>query len=105
MAEPAWRKANAGNYSTRYVDGKGNVIQRVGKNFILSTKGGAKYNLGAKASFTTANAALRGTPMRGTKTLQSRAVKVKRVVRTRTNYQRGSAYRFTRTGRVSARQG
>lgn len=102
MAEPNWRRTGGGTApnspTTGYSDGSGNRLRRVGKNWVLTTKGGARYNLGRKASFTSANAALRGTPARGTKTIQARAVKVARRVNRRSTAQRGAAFQFTVRG-------
>lgn len=98
MAEPNWKRLAGAGMSTRgYTSAQGRMM-KVGRNFILTTRGGARYNLGPKATFATANAALRGQPARGTKVMQAAAVKVRRRVLTRSSYQRGTAYAFTRRG-------
>jgi hypothetical protein len=112
MAEPKWRRTGGGSgpagATTQYRDERGNVLAKVGRRWVLTARGGRRYDLGTKASFTSANAALRGTPARGTKTLQARAVKVARKVGRRSTYQRGTAYQFTVRGGargVGGRQG
>jgi hypothetical protein len=102
MAEPKWRRTGGGSgpagATTQYRDERGNVLAKVGRRWVLTARGGRRYDLGTKAS----------TPARGTKTLQARAVKVARKVGRRSTYQRGTAYQFTVRGGargVGGRQG
>lgn len=105
MAQTNWKRvAGAGNETRGYTSDRGRLT-KVGGSWILTARGGARYNLGKKASFPSAEAALSGKPMKGTKVMQGRAVKVARKVNTRSRFQRGTAYEFTRRGGVKAAGG
>lgn len=98
---PTWKQNADGGYTHT----SGHRLTKVGKTWVLATRAGQRFDLGRKASFTSAERVLTTGTSRGAKALAPNRVKLARKVRTRSNYIRNTPYAFTRRGIAQARTG